>query len=82
MLFLRSAGHQLAGGLFAPLERLASNPILDWSVSKPFSNLSELSGAVIMIGMIEKAVFYAEYSNMNATGQSIEGLIEAIFICF
>lgn len=26
--------------------------------------------------MVEKAVFYAEYSNMNETGQSVEGLIE------
>lgn len=26
--------------------------------------------------MIEKAVFYAEYSNMNLTGESIEGLLE------
>ncbi|CAK5046053.1 unnamed protein product [Meloidogyne enterolobii] len=33
-------------------------------------------GAVIMIGMIEKAVFYAEYSNMNQTGKSVEGLLE------
>ncbi|CAK5087275.1 unnamed protein product [Meloidogyne enterolobii] len=31
---------------------------------------------VIMIGMIEKAVFYAEYSNMNQTGKSVEGLLE------
>uniref|UniRef100_A0A915MZP6 GOST seven transmembrane domain-containing protein n=1 Tax=Meloidogyne javanica TaxID=6303 RepID=A0A915MZP6_MELJA len=29
-----------------------------------------------MIGMIEKAVFYAEYSNMNQTGKSVEGLLE------
>lgn len=33
-------------------------------------------GGVIIIGMIEKAVFYAEYSNMNLTGESIEGLLE------
>ncbi|KAL7078462.1 hypothetical protein ACQ4LE_002678 [Meloidogyne hapla] len=33
-------------------------------------------GAVIMIGMFEKAVFYAEYSNMNQTGKSVEGLLE------
>ncbi|KAH7732360.1 Protein C52B9.4 [Aphelenchoides avenae] len=33
-------------------------------------------GAVILIGMVEKAVFYAEYTNMNETGQSVEGLIE------
>uniref|UniRef100_A0A914HNY0 Transmembrane protein 87A n=1 Tax=Globodera rostochiensis TaxID=31243 RepID=A0A914HNY0_GLORO len=33
-------------------------------------------GAVILVGMVEKAVFYAEYSNMNETGKSIEGLIE------
>lgn len=33
-------------------------------------------GAVIIVGMIEKAVFYAEYSNMNLTGESIEGLLE------
>lgn len=33
-------------------------------------------GAVIMVGMVEKAVFYAEYSNMNESGRSIEGLIE------
>ena len=29
-----------------------------------------------MIGMVEKAVFYAEYSNMNQTGKSVEGLLE------
>ncbi|KAL3078381.1 hypothetical protein niasHS_012042 [Heterodera schachtii] len=33
-------------------------------------------GAVILVGMVEKAVFYAEYSNMNETGKSIDGLIE------
>uniref|UniRef100_A0AC34Q679 Transmembrane protein 87A n=1 Tax=Panagrolaimus sp. JU765 TaxID=591449 RepID=A0AC34Q679_9BILA len=33
-------------------------------------------GAVIIIGMIEKAVFYAEYANMNDVGESVEGLIE------
>ncbi|KAF7634810.1 hypothetical protein Mgra_00005703 [Meloidogyne graminicola] len=33
-------------------------------------------GAVILIGMIEKAVFYAEYSNMNQSGKSVEGLLE------
>ena len=34
-----------------------------------------------MIGMIEKAVFYAEYSNMNQTGKSVEGLLE-VFLFF
>uniref|UniRef100_A0A7E4ULE5 Transmembrane receptor, eukaryota n=1 Tax=Panagrellus redivivus TaxID=6233 RepID=A0A7E4ULE5_PANRE len=33
-------------------------------------------GAVIVVGMVEKAVFYAEYSNMNDKGESVEGLIE------
>ena len=33
-------------------------------------------GAVIIVGMVEKAVFYAEYANMNAVGESVEGLIE------
>ncbi|TMS36721.1 hypothetical protein L596_003817 [Steinernema carpocapsae] len=41
-------------------------------------------GAVIMIGMIEKALFFAEYSNMNDTGNSVSGLIEVaeLFSCF
>jgi hypothetical protein len=30
--------------------------------------------------MVEKAVFYAEYSNMNQTGKSIEGLLEVILL--
>uniref|UniRef100_A0A915DS34 Transmembrane protein 87A n=1 Tax=Ditylenchus dipsaci TaxID=166011 RepID=A0A915DS34_9BILA len=33
-------------------------------------------GAVILVGMIEKAVFYEEYANMNETGRSIQGLLE------
>ena len=37
-------------------------------------------GAVIIVGMIEKAVFYAEYANMNDAGESVEGLIEVIII--
>lgn len=39
-------------------------------------------GAVILIGMIEKAVFYVEYSNMNNTGSSIEGLLEVFLFKF
>uniref|UniRef100_A0A1I7YBS3 Histone_H2A_C domain-containing protein n=1 Tax=Steinernema glaseri TaxID=37863 RepID=A0A1I7YBS3_9BILA len=41
-------------------------------------------GAVIMIGMVEKALFLEEYSNMNDTGKSVDGLIEAaeLFSCF
>ncbi|KAK0397125.1 hypothetical protein QR680_001995 [Steinernema hermaphroditum] len=41
-------------------------------------------GAVIMIGMIEKALFLAEYTNMNDTGKSVDGLIEVaeLFSCF
>lgn len=35
-------------------------------------------GGVIMIGLVEKAVFYEEYSNMNETGESVEGLLEVI----
>ena len=34
---------------------------------------------MILVGMIEKAVFYAEYANMNDTGSSIEGLLEVNF---
>lgn len=37
-------------------------------------------GAVIVVGMIEKAVFYTEYSNMNLSGESIEGLLEVNII--
>jgi len=41
-------------------------------------------GAVIIVGMVEKAVFYAEYANMNAVGESVEGLIEfaELISCF
>ncbi|CAD5213967.1 unnamed protein product [Bursaphelenchus okinawaensis] len=41
-------------------------------------------GVVIVIGLLEKTLFYAEYSNMNAYGQSKEGLIEAaeLMSCF
>uniref|UniRef100_A0A914VXK0 Transmembrane protein 87A n=1 Tax=Plectus sambesii TaxID=2011161 RepID=A0A914VXK0_9BILA len=33
-------------------------------------------GAVILLGMVEKAVFYAEYQTMSITGLSVEGAIE------
>src|SRR3954447_21745492 len=33
-------------------------------------------GGVIVVGLVEKTVFYAEYANMNETGRSVEGLIE------
>ncbi|RWS01637.1 transmembrane protein 87A-like isoform X1 [Dinothrombium tinctorium] len=32
-------------------------------------------GAVIFLGMIEKAVFYAEYQSINSTGQSVKGAV-------
>ncbi|RWS28673.1 transmembrane protein 87A-like isoform X1 [Leptotrombidium deliense] len=32
-------------------------------------------GAVIFLGMIEKAVFYAEYQSINSTGQSVQGAV-------
>jgi hypothetical protein len=36
------------------------------------------------VGLLEKALFYAEYSNMNTTGYSYEGLIEVaeLVSCF
>ncbi|KAI6176612.1 hypothetical protein M3Y97_00817200 [Aphelenchoides bicaudatus] len=34
-------------------------------------------GIVIIIGLLEKALFYAEYENMNNAGRSYEGLIES-----
>ncbi|EYC34168.1 hypothetical protein Y032_0001g285 [Ancylostoma ceylanicum] len=33
-------------------------------------------GAVIILGMIEKAFFLAEYSTMNSSGRSVEGVLE------
>lgn len=30
-------------------------------------------GAVILLGMLEKAVFYAEYQSVNSTGISVQG---------
>ncbi|VDM59590.1 unnamed protein product [Angiostrongylus costaricensis] len=33
-------------------------------------------GAVIILGMVEKAFFLAEYSAMNTTGHSVEGILE------
>ncbi|KAI8784885.1 transmembrane protein 87A isoform X2 [Biomphalaria glabrata] len=32
-------------------------------------------GGVILLGMLEKAVFFAEYENINKTGQSVKGAI-------
>ncbi|CAL1291155.1 unnamed protein product [Larinioides sclopetarius] len=32
-------------------------------------------GAVILLGLMEKAVFYAEYQSINFTGQSVQGAI-------
>ncbi|KHN72869.1 Transmembrane protein 87B [Toxocara canis] len=34
-------------------------------------------GAVIIVGMIEKAMFYSEYETMNNNGVSVDGFIEA-----
>ena len=41
-------------------------------------------GAVIFLGMFEKAVFYAEYSSINSTGVSVKGavLFAEILSCF
>lgn len=30
-------------------------------------------GGVILLGMLEKAVFYAEYQSVNSTGVSVQG---------
>ncbi|XP_076463485.1 transmembrane protein 87A-like isoform X3 [Babylonia areolata] len=32
-------------------------------------------GGVILLGMLEKAVFFAEYENINKTGQSVHGAV-------
>lgn len=40
------------------------------------NNFSHCIGAVILLGMVEKAVFYSEYATMNATGTSVDGAIE------
>lgn len=32
-------------------------------------------GGVIFLGMVEKAVFYAEYQSINSTGQSVKGAV-------
>lgn len=32
-------------------------------------------GGVILLGMLEKAVFYAEYQNINSTGTSVQGAV-------
>ena len=41
-------------------------------------------GAVIFLGMFEKAVFYAEYHSINTTGQSVKGaiLFAEVLSCF
>ncbi len=36
----------------------------------------DVLGAVILVGMIGKAVFYEEYQTMNTIGISVEGAIE------
>ncbi|KAI6241689.1 hypothetical protein M3Y99_00330500 [Aphelenchoides fujianensis] len=33
-------------------------------------------GVVIIVGLLEKSLYYAEYANLNDTGRSYEGLIE------
>lgn len=48
--------------------------------SKHFKDLLRIQfwiGFVIIVGLLEKALFYAEYANMNTTGYSYDGLIEA-----
>ena len=32
-------------------------------------------GGVVFLGMLEKAMFYAEFQNINSTGMSTKGLI-------
>ncbi|CAJ0947105.1 unnamed protein product, partial [Mesorhabditis belari] len=34
-------------------------------------------GGVIILGMVEKAMFYSEYSTMNNYGENVDGVIEA-----
>lgn len=39
------------------------------------------SGAVIVVGMIEKGMFYSEYAAMNEEGSTVHGFIEVIHSC-
>lgn len=39
-------------------------------------------GAVIIIGMVEKTMFYSEYATMNMNGSTVDGFIEVIFYLF
>lgn len=45
--------------------------------SREALSMFSILGFVIIVGLLEKALFYAEYENMNNTGKSLEGLIEA-----
>lgn len=40
------------------------------------------SGAVIVVGMIEKGMFYSEYAAMNEEGSTVHGFIEVIHSCW
>jgi hypothetical protein len=32
-------------------------------------------GGVILLGMLEKAMFYGEYQSINSSGQSVQGMV-------
>ncbi|VDK46652.1 unnamed protein product [Cylicostephanus goldi] len=53
------------------LDRLAFNHLI---IHQP--HCMHVTGAVIILGMIEKAFFLAEYSTMNTSGRSVEGVLE------
>ncbi|VDP08210.1 unnamed protein product [Heligmosomoides polygyrus] len=48
----------------------------DFDSNVPLRHKSIRLGAVIILGMIEKAFFLAEYSTMNNSGRSVEGVLE------
>lgn len=70
---LRHPCHHVALPVPQLLQGPSENSVLDWCVHM----LQEgFPGAVIILGMVEKAVFYSEYATMNNSGESVEGLIE------
>lgn len=85
MHFLCLTGIDLVGSLYKLLQGHSSDSVLDrygndFDSNVPLRHKSIRLGAVIILGMIEKAFFLAEYSTMNNSGRSVEGVLEVSLI--
>lgn len=70
----------MADPLYSTLQRHFEDPILDRFMKTESFGQINVSGAVIILGMVEKAVFYSEYSTMNKYGENVDGVIEVWFL--